>query len=334
MKPPDGLKLIGNGDNSNWRTFKQKFVLYRLLDWKSERDDNRCGVAKYLRDSSYRGDTELQVQVKDSSDDNEIKALKDEVHMEEETLQTVKALCRNTQETTEKLEERKTQLKEELKMIYDLQKQEREVLQSLQEEQQELEQTVQQYDSELCAAAEDLLQLQREVAYAKAHTESLHAQITPLQDVFEEIVQVKKKLAELVAGLITGESAMTEMTEDAHCAVLDQELVGKVDVVESECDHVYREKIMSTQEAEEVDYVEQESTAEELDKMQYSVENLKSSGSSSFTEITLTEVKEEDVMFRSTTPQGLHQVALCKRRRRHFLKPHSRHCIEDAAAVS
>lgn len=48
--------------------------------------------------------------------------------MEEETLQTVKALCRNTQETTEKLEERKTQLKEELKMIYDLQKQEREVV--------------------------------------------------------------------------------------------------------------------------------------------------------------------------------------------------------------
>ncbi|XP_048020404.1 uncharacterized protein si:ch73-140j24.4 [Megalobrama amblycephala] len=249
-------------------------------------------------------DTELQVQVKDSSDDNQIKGLKDEVHMEEETLQTVKALCLNTQETMEKLEERKTQLKEELKMIYDLQKQEREVLQSLQEEQQELEQTVQQYDTELCAAAEDLLQLQREVAYAKAHAESLHVQISPLQDIFQEIVQVKKKLAELVAGLITGESAMTEMTEDAHCAVLDQELVGKVDVVESECDHVYREKIMSKLEAEEVDYVEQESTAEELDKMQYSMENLKSSGSSSFTEITLTEVKEEDVMFRSTTPQS------------------------------
>lgn len=67
---------------------------------------------------------------------------------------------------------------------------------------------------------------------------------------------------------------MTEMTEDAHCAVLDQELVEKVDVVESELDHVYREKIMSKQEAEEVDYVEQESTAEELDKMQYSMENL------------------------------------------------------------
>lgn len=48
--------------------------------------------------------------------------------MEEETLQTVKALCHNTQETMEKLEERKTQLKEELKMIYDLQKQEREVV--------------------------------------------------------------------------------------------------------------------------------------------------------------------------------------------------------------
>ncbi|XP_039505706.1 uncharacterized protein si:ch73-140j24.4 isoform X2 [Pimephales promelas] len=224
--------------------------------------------------------------------------------MEQETLQTVKALCRNTQESMEKLEERKTQLKEELKVIYDLQKQEREVLQCLQEEQQDLEQTVQQYDTELCAAAEDLLQIQREVAYAKAHAESLHEQITPLQDVFEEIVQVKKKLGELVAGLITGESAMTEMTEEADCVGLDQELVGKVDVVESECDHVYCEKIVSKQEREEVDYVEQESTPEELEKMQYSTENLKSSGSSSFTEITLTEVKEEDVMFRSTTPQS------------------------------
>ncbi|XDV26577.1 hypothetical protein PO909_030234 [Leuciscus waleckii] len=249
-------------------------------------------------------DTELQAQGNDSSDDKEIKGLKDEVHMEQETLQTVKALCRDTQESMEKLEERKTQLKEELKVIYDLQKREREVLQSLQEEQQDLEQTVQQYDSELCAAAEDLLQIQREVAYARAHAESLHEQISPLQDVFEEIVQVKKKLGELVAGLITGESAMTEMTEDADCVGLDQELVLKVDVVESECDHVYSEKILSKQEREEVDYVEQESTPEELDKMQYSTENLKSSGSSSFTEITLTEVKEEDVMFRSTTPQS------------------------------
>jgi len=123
---------------------------------------------------------------------------------------------------------------------------------------------------------------------------------------------------------------MTEMTEEADCVGLDQELVGKVDVVESECDHVYCEKIVSKQEREEVDYVEQESTPEELEKMQYSTENLvcplafsvflvvyklelmicywlqKSSGSSSFTEITLTEVKEEDVMFRSTTPQVGH----------------------------
>ncbi|XP_067308341.1 putative leucine-rich repeat-containing protein DDB_G0290503 [Pseudorasbora parva] len=249
-------------------------------------------------------DTELQAQVEGTSDDNQIKGLKDEVHMEEETLQTVKTLRRDTQETKEKLEERKTQLREELKVIYDLQKQEREVLQSLQEEQQELEQTVQQYDTELCAAAEDLLQLQREVAYAKAHAESLHVQISPLQDVFEEIVQVKKKLGELVAGLIAGESIMTEMTEDAHCEILDQELVEKADVVESECDQVYCEKIMSKQEGEEVDYVEQDNTAEELDKLQYSTENLKSSGSSSFTEITLTEVKEEDVMFISTTPQS------------------------------
>ncbi|XP_050994756.1 microtubule-associated protein 1B isoform X1 [Labeo rohita] len=249
-------------------------------------------------------DTELEAQV-NTSHDHEIKGLQDEVHMEQETLQTVKALCRNTQETVEMLEERKTQLKEELKMIYNLQKQEKEVLQSLQEEQQELEQTVQQYDMELCAAAEDLLQLQREVAYAKAHAESLHLRITPLQDLFEEIIQVtvKKKLAELVAGLIAGESSMNEMTEDP-CAVLEQELEASMDVVESECNHVYIEKNTSKPEGEEVNDVEQENTVEELHKMQYSMENLKSSGSSSFTEITLTEVKEEDVMFRSTTPQS------------------------------
>ncbi|XP_043115812.1 uncharacterized protein si:ch73-140j24.4 isoform X2 [Puntigrus tetrazona] len=245
-------------------------------------------------------DTELEAQV-NASDDNEIKGLQDEVHVEQETLQTVKASCRNTQETVEMLEDRKSQLKEELKMIYDLQKQEREMLQSLQEEQQELEQTVQQYDVELCAAAEDLLQLQREVAYAKAHAESLHLRVTPLQDLFEEIIQVtvKKKLAELVAGLITGEGSVAEMTEEAPFVGSDEHM----DDVESERDRVYREKIKSEPGGEEVNDAEQEDAGEELDKMQYSMENL-SSGSSSFTEITLTEVKEEDVMFRSTTPQS------------------------------
>ncbi|XP_056326580.1 uncharacterized protein si:ch73-140j24.4 [Danio aesculapii] len=252
------------------------------------------------RSAAAARDVELQAQGKDTSEDIEIKGLKDEVHIEEETLQTTKALCRNTQETVEKLEERKTLLKEELEMIHDLQKQEREVLQCLQEQQQELEQTLQQYDTDLSAAAEDLLQLQRDVAYAKTHAESLHVRIAPLQDVFQEIVQVKNKLSELVAGLITGECTASEITED-HCVVLDQDLDGKMDDVESKCDS---ENILSEQEGEEMDHVEQESAVEELDKMQRSLENLKSSGSSSFTEITLTEVKEEDVMFRSTTPQS------------------------------
>ncbi len=121
------------------------------------------------------------------------------------------------------------------------------------------------------------------------------------------------------------------MTEEAPCVGLNQELEEHMDDVESECDPVYSEKIKSKPEGEEVNDVEQENTVEELDKMQYSMENLvwtlafiwmcnlllvtsllmcywfqKSSGSSSFTEITLTEVKEEDVMFRSTTPQVGH----------------------------
>ncbi|XP_059420216.1 uncharacterized protein LOC132155354 [Carassius carassius] len=221
-------------------------------------------------------DTELEARV-NTSEDNEIKGLQDEVHVEQETLQTVKVLCRTTQETVEMLKERKTELREELEMIYDLQKQEREVLQSLQEEQQELEQTVQQYDVELRAAAEDLLQLQQEVAYTKAHAESLHLRITPLQDLFEEMIQVKNKLAELVAGLLTGESSVAEMTEEAPGVVLSQELERYVDVVESECDHVHSEKIMSKLEGEVVNDVEQENTVEELDKMQCSMENLSDS---------------------------------------------------------
>ncbi|XP_026053519.1 uncharacterized protein LOC113039700 isoform X2 [Carassius auratus] len=186
-------------------------------------------------------DTELEARV-NTSEANEIKGLQDEVHVEQETLQTVKVLCRNTHETVEMLKERKTELREELEMIYDLQKQEREVLQSLQEEQQELEQTVQQYDVELRDAAEDLLKLQ----------------------------QVKHQLAELVAGLITAESSVAEMTEEAPGVVLSQDLERHVDVVESE-------KILSKLEREEVNDVEQENTVEELDKMQCSMENLSDS---------------------------------------------------------
>ncbi|XP_016368328.1 uncharacterized protein LOC107708579 [Sinocyclocheilus rhinocerous] len=233
-----------------WEHNCKSCVLTRSCAVCAADDVSRVNMLRFILDclrpararaAAATRDTELEAQV-NTSDDNEIKGLQDEVHTEQETLQTVKALRRNTQETEEMLKEKKTQLKEELQMIYDLQKQEREV--------------------------------------------------------------VKNNLAELVAGLITGESSVAEMTEAAHCVVLSQELEAHVDVVESECDHVLSEKITSKEEREDVNDVEQENTVEELDKMQCSMENLKSSGSSSFTEITLTEVKEEDVMFRSTTPQS------------------------------
>lgn len=63
-------------------------------------------------------------------------------------------------------------------------------LQSLQEEQQELEQTIQQYDVKLRAVSESVLQLQMEVDCAKAHSENIHERIAPLQDSFDEILQV------------------------------------------------------------------------------------------------------------------------------------------------
>lgn len=66
-------------------------------------------------------------------------------------------------------------------------------LQSLQEEQQELEQTIQQYDVKLRAVSDSVLQLQMEVACAKAHAENMHVRIAPLQDSFAEILQVNIK---------------------------------------------------------------------------------------------------------------------------------------------
>ncbi len=67
---------------------------------------------------------------------------------------------------------------------------------------------------------------------------------------------------------------MAEMTEEAPCVGLDQELEEHTDDGESECDPVYSETIKSKPEGEDVNDVEQQNTVEELDKMQYSVENL------------------------------------------------------------
>ncbi|KAI7810212.1 uncharacterized protein si:ch73-140j24.4 [Triplophysa rosa] len=228
---------------------------------------------------------ELQAQVKDSSDNIEIKELKDAVQMEEETLQRVKTLRCETQEAVERQEERKSQLRDQLKIMENLEKQEREVLQSLQEEQQELEQTIQQYDVKLRAVSDSVLQLQMEVDCAKAHSENIHVRIAPLQDSFDEILQVKKKLDELIAGFMTDERSVTEIPEKATC-----------ENVENDFDRNHQEEIRSEQEVEEVKLERSVDT-------QCSADNLKSSGSSSFTEITLTEVKEEDVMFRSATSQ-------------------------------
>ncbi|XP_051553433.1 uncharacterized protein si:ch73-140j24.4 isoform X2 [Myxocyprinus asiaticus] len=240
--------------------------------------------------AAAREPVELQVQEKGTEDDNEIKELKDELNMEEENLQKVKVLCHETRKTMENLEEKKTQLRDQLKIIHDLHKQEKYMLQSLQGEQRELQQTLEQYKMELRAASDDLLHLQVEVTCAKTRAEIMHEYIAPLQDSFKEIEQVKQKLDELIAGLMTDN--IIEMTEEAAGEVLEQESIRNTDV----------EIITSNQKSEEVGHVERESTAEKLDKMQCSAENL-SSGSSSFTEITLTEVKEEDVMFRSNTPQ-------------------------------
>ncbi|XP_055057064.2 uncharacterized protein [Misgurnus anguillicaudatus] len=246
--------------------------------------------------AAERDSVELQVEVKDTSDDNEVKELKDALQKENEALQRVKTLCYDTNKTVEKLEEKKLHLREQLNMIQNLEKQEREVLDALQEKQQRLEETIQQYDAKLRAVNDNVQQLQMEVACAKAHAENMHVRIAPLQDSFEEILQVKKKLDKLIGGFITDEHSMTDMPEEADAC-------GRVNVLEINFDHVDREENRSKQEIKEVNQVNHERSMEEGNQMQCVGENLKSSGSSSFTEITLTEVKEEDVKFRSASPQ-------------------------------
>ncbi|XP_065129015.1 uncharacterized protein [Paramisgurnus dabryanus] len=257
----------------------------------------RARAAPASASSAAERDTvELQVEAKDTSDDSEVKELNDALQKENEALQMVKTLCHDTNKTVEKLEEKKLHLREQLNMIQNLEKKEREVLDSLLEKQQRLEETIQQYDAKLRAVNDNVQQLQMEVACAKAHAENMHVRIAPLQDAFEEILQVKKKLDELICGFITDEDSMTDMPEE-------EDACGGVNVLEISFDHVDREENRSKQEIKEVDQVNHERSVEEGNQMQCIGENLKSSGSSSFTEITLTEVKEEDVIFRSASPQ-------------------------------
>ncbi|KAI4879165.1 hypothetical protein NFI96_025518 [Prochilodus magdalenae] len=121
--------------------------------------------------------------------------------------------------------------------------------------------------------------------------------------VYEE---TKERLGELIAEMIAIEACVPEITCHQVGEPLSLDLdnsSGEEEEDAEECyDHVYEEVTPIKQIPAEK---EQEQNVESLEKLQRSAENLKSSGSSSFTEITLTEVKEEDASPRSNTPQHM-----------------------------
>ncbi|KAL7875642.1 hypothetical protein AOLI_G00106050 [Acnodon oligacanthus] len=253
---------------------------------------------------------ELQGKEKEAANDNEIKGLEDVVAMEEGALQKERALSRDTQQALESLAKRRAQLKEEIEGIQEQRKQEGQLLLSLQEEQEELEQAVQEYEKELQRAKDELQRLHEEISNTRARVEDAHGRMGPLKhsigETYAEITVTKERLGELIAEMIAIEACVPEITCHQVGEPLSIDLEnssGEEEEDAEECyDHVYEDENPVKQITVEKG---QQQNIEGLEKLQRSAENLKSSGSSSFTEITLTEVKEEDASPRSNTPQHM-----------------------------
>ncbi|XP_053485627.1 microtubule-associated protein 1B [Ictalurus furcatus] len=250
---------------------------------------------------------EIPTKERDPGNENELKDMEDVVAMEEGALQRDRAQCRDSQQDLESLAKRRAQLKEEIERIQEQRKQEGQLLLSLQEEQEELEQRVQEYDGELKRAKEELQRLQEEISSTRARVEEVHGRIGPLKhcigETYTEITEAKQRLGELITEMIAIETCAPEITSQQATESLnvtansssreedeDAEVHCRLD--EKALKHCSVENEPSEQEHEDGP-----------EKLQRSAENLKSSGSSSFTEITLTEFKEEDASPRSITSQ-------------------------------
>ncbi|XP_066537722.1 uncharacterized protein si:ch73-140j24.4 [Hoplias malabaricus] len=249
---------------------------------------------------------ELQAKEREAAAENEIKDLEDVVAMEEGALQKERTLSQETQQALERLAKRRAQLKEEIEGIQEKRSQEGQLLLSLQEEQEELQQAVQEYEEELKRATDELQHLQDEIAKTRGRVEDAHGQMGPLKhsigETYSEITEAKERLSELIAEMIAIEACVPEIT----CHQVGEPLSLDLDEEEDDAEECYGDVYEEENSIKSINVVkEQEQYAEGLEKLQRSVENLKSSGSSSFTEITLTEVKEEDVSPRSDTPQNM-----------------------------
>ncbi|KAK1797347.1 hypothetical protein P4O66_008716, partial [Electrophorus voltai] len=242
--------------------------------------------------------------------------LEDMVAMEEGALGRERSLRHDTQQALELLAQRRAQLREQIQGIHEQREQEGQLLLSLREEQEELEQTAQEYEEELRRAKEELQRLREEIGVARTQVEEAYEWMGPLKqaigDTYTEISEAKQRLGELITEMTAIEACVPEIScrqadEPLHMA-LDSSSREEEEDGEMYCGHVCEEDNTFTQNTAEKKHCKQEASKEGLEKR--SVENMKSSGSSSFTEITLTEVKEEDTSLSSITPQHMDSADL------------------------
>ncbi|KAI5627192.1 hypothetical protein C0J50_13240 [Silurus asotus] len=253
---------------------------------------------------------EIPTKEKDPGDEHELKDMEDVVAMEEGALQRDRAQCRDSQQALESLAKRRAQLREEIERLQEQRKQEGQLLLSLQEEQEELEQRVQEYDAELSRAREELQRLQEEIRSTRARVEEAHGRMGPLKhcigDTYTEITEAKQRLGELITEMIAIEACAPEITSHQDIKSFSMAVDGgpreEDEDAEEHHNSVYEDEEALKRHSVKNEPLEQEQE-DGPEKLQRSVENLKSSGSSSFTEITLTEFKEEDASPRSITSQ-------------------------------
>ncbi|XP_026769731.3 uncharacterized protein si:ch73-140j24.4 isoform X1 [Pangasianodon hypophthalmus] len=253
---------------------------------------------------------EIPTKERDPGNETELKDLEDVVAMEEGALQRNRAQCRDSQQALESLAKRRAQLREEIERIQEQRKQEGQLLLSLQEEQEELEQRVQEYEAELTRAKDELRRLQEEISSTRARVEEVHGRMGPLKhcigETYTEITEAKQRLGELITEMIAIEACAPEITshqaKETLSMAVDSSSREEDEDVKEQCNRVYEDKKALKLHSVENEPSEQENE-DGPEKLQRSAENLKSSGSSSFTEITLTEFKEEDASPRSITSQ-------------------------------
>ncbi|XP_062386324.1 uncharacterized protein si:ch73-140j24.4 isoform X2 [Sardina pilchardus] len=265
-----------------------------------------------LRPTRQRaGERDISLEKVDKENDgtsnqqsNEIQELHEEVVCEELGLKEEQELRHDSQEDVEKLAKQRTELKKQIELIQQQRKEERQLLLSLQEEQEELEQSVHEYEEELTRAQEELQRLQEDITLAERKVEGARVRISPLQNSisqsYAEISRAQQRLGELIAELIAVEGPVAIGV--SHQQGGDESHTEDGTEEGSQGD----EGELSEQDLADDDDEELcgESAREDEPDRPNPADNLKSSGSSSFTEITLTEVKEEEGSSpRSITPQ-------------------------------